>query len=120
MYQLGSLAMFMFTGVGTTAALAKEIGPQHLWGNWTGSFPEVLPYVRDAFDRVARSFTSDTPEEFRGPLSTMFRYLCDPDPSLRGDPKDRRANPFSFERFVSRFDLLARRAELSLKGTIML
>jgi serine/threonine protein kinase len=119
-YHLGSLLSFFFTGVGTTSALAAELDPGHQWGNWTGSFSEVLPYVRDAFDRFLASLAEQLPGEFASSLLVAFQQLCDPDPAQRGDPRARigNGNPYALERYVSRFDLLARRAELTLTHSL--
>jgi eukaryotic-like serine/threonine-protein kinase len=120
MYQLGSMEAFFFTGLGTTASLANELAPNHLWGNWSGPYPQVLPYVRDAFDRVVVAFQGQAPAENADKLTQAFRELCDPDPSLRGDPKAWAGSStrYSMQRYVSRFDWLARDAEIRLRRAI--
>lgn len=114
-YLLGSMVVFLFTGLSTTSMLMNELHESHRWQSWAGSFDEVLPYIRDAFGVVLEIFARHVTE---GPLQpelrTIVSQLCEPDPRHRGDP-DRRwsiGSRLSLERYVSKFDLLARRAEL--------
>jgi serine/threonine protein kinase len=115
-YLLGSMVVFFFTGVGTTTLLRKELHPSHTWKHWSNTYAAVLPYVRDAFGRVVDLVKAHMPEEVRPDMLLSVRELCEPDPALRGHPLNRlgRGDQFSLERYVSRFDLLARRAELGL------
>ena len=115
-YLLGSMVVFFFTGVGSTALLGKELNPAHLWTRWHDTFSAVLPYVRDAFGRVVDFVKGRIPKEVRPNIVTSIRELCEPDPALRGHPLNRlgHRDQFSMERYVTLFDLLARRAELGL------
>lgn len=115
-YLLGSMIVFLFTGISMTALLKAELDPSLSWGTWTGSFADVLPYLRDAFGRavsvVERQMTSDA---LRGELLPLIRQLCDPDPAVRGEPRRGSAgSPLALDRMVTRLDLLARRAEYGL------
>ncbi len=119
-FLLGSMIVFFFTGVGTTALLRGELHPSHAWGRWTGDFDSVLLYVRDAFGRAVDYVRDQVPDELREDIIVMVRELCEPDVRLRGHPLNRggRSNQYSLERYISRFDLLARRAELGLLKVI--
>jgi eukaryotic-like serine/threonine-protein kinase len=117
-YLLGSMAVFLFSGASATALLCDELAAEHRWGKWSGTYVEVLPYVREAFGRVVQRFGSAVANaELKGELETLVKYLCEPDPSLRGHPLNRRGltPSLSLERFVSKFNLLASRAELVLR-----
>ncbi len=116
-FHLGSLCMFMYTGIGATAWLAKELPEGLLWGNFAGDYPTVLPYVLEAFDRAVLKMARVVPADIKEDISTVVRELCDPQPNRRGDPwmRARAGDPFSLERYISRFNLLARRAELQLR-----
>ncbi len=118
-YLLGSIATFFFSGLAMTAWIRAELEDSHSWRTWTGTYDEVLPYVRAAFDRAVDALKPDIPSEVRDELITTIRELCDPDPSVRGHPLNRAQsrNRYSLERYVSRFNLLARRAELGLLQT---
>ncbi len=116
-YQLGSMIAFLFTGLSMTALWIKELAPEQGPGQWHGTFADVLPFVRDAFDRAARQVELRIPKDVRAPLGATLRHLCDPDPAVRGHPRERvmkHRSRFSLERFVTDLDLLARRAESAL------
>lgn len=116
-FHLGSICMFMYTGIGATAWLAKELPDDLLWGNFADGFAGVLPYLREAFSSAVSKMAAMVPLDIRDEIATIVRELCDPDPRLRGDPwmRARAGNPHSVERYISKFNLLARRAELELK-----
>lgn len=117
LYLLGSLAVFLFTGVSLTTRmmmeLPRELQPRTLGGGYSGAYEEVLPQVRSAFAAAMDDFDNALPQTMRAELGEMVRQLCDPDPKLRGHPRNRigHRSPFSLEQFVSRFDRIARRAE---------
>lgn len=116
-YLLGSMVVFFFTGLSATSMLLSELDSSFHWRNWAGGFLPVLPYLRDAFERVKTNFSSHIRDrQLSDDLTILVAQLCDPDPRLRGDPISRltNASPFSMERYMSRFDLLARRAEIGM------
>jgi len=123
LYLLGSMVVFFFTGLSMTSLIWDELHPSLRWPTrdpaqqsfWTGTYDQVLPYVRDAFDRATRKLgTSMKHSKLRSDLCEIVLQLCHPDPSLRGVPAGVRGMTpqFSCERYVSRFDLLERRARL--------
>ena len=114
-YLLGSMAAFFFTKVGMTPLLLAHLANEHKPTRWGGSFDDVLPYIRDAFGKAVVSIS--IPTEVDTSLRTAIRELCEPDPRLRGHPMSRaeKANSYSIERYVSLFNLLAGKAEWSLK-----
>lgn len=85
-----------------------------------GVFEDVLPYLRDAFGRGVKLFGEDVPEEVRGEMVEVVRQLCEPDPRLRGHPRNRAGggNQYSLERYISKFDILAKKAEFGLLGVL--
>jgi eukaryotic-like serine/threonine-protein kinase len=119
-YLLGSMVVFLFTGLSMTSLVQDELDPSFHWRNWTGTYQDVAAHVRDAFGRAVEVFGNHIPEEpLRDELKQIVRQLCDPDPRLRGHPLNRlgSSNPLSLERFVSHLDLLTRRAELGVFPT---
>jgi serine/threonine protein kinase len=115
-YLLGSMVVFMFTGVSMTALILAELDPAHRVGAWRGTYADVLPFIRDAFARAVQRFSASVPDSLRPDLVEIVHQLCDPDPKFRGHPKTR-GNPvtqFSLERYMSRFNLLAARAEYTM------
>lgn len=116
LYHLGSMVGFFFTHTTMTALLLAHLDPQFRPNNWTQSYRDVLPYVRRAHEGVLRYVEPEIHEDVRVELIEAMRQLTDPDPHRRGHPRNRvgHGNPYSLERYVSRFDLLARRAEARL------
>ena len=116
-YHLGSMIVFLFSGAGLTPQLLIELRDEHRMENWRSDYAEVLPYVRDAFERVVSEFWNGLPEHVRDRLVTIVRQLCEPDPTLRGHPRTRAGvgNQYSLERYVSEFNILATKAEMGLK-----
>jgi serine/threonine protein kinase len=111
MYLFGSLIPFLYMEITTTTALLT-----HLPGAWhpreTGaSFEEVLPYLEDAFDRVAQELHESGAPAI---LIESFRELCRPDPRLRGHPRahaETHGSSYSLERYVSRLARLLREGD---------
>lgn len=116
MYQLGSMVSFVFTAATLNALLHSELHPTHNWTNWTGTYAEVLPYVRDAFGRAIDRIGQSSPSQITARVQRLVEWLGDPDPSLRGHPAERRlGNQYRLDRIVSELDLLSRRAEIMAK-----
>ena len=122
-YHLGSMVAFLFTKVGMTANLFTHISspvflpPTLHGGTWGGTFDQVLPHLRIAFGEAIDAISPEVPEHLRADTEVTIRQLCDPDPRLRGNPRAG-AEPirrYALDFFVSRFDLLAYRAELAFK-----
>ncbi len=116
LYQLGSLATFFFTGTGMTGGLLAHLDSRHAPQDWAGTYEDVLPFVRQAFSDVMGVMESSTPADLKADLVGIVRELCEPEPALRGHPKNRvgHTNRYGLERYVSRLNLLARRYELGL------
>ena len=113
-YHLGSMAVFMYTGSGLTPLIEVELAPTFHWRAWPGDFRNALPYVRNAFDYVMTSLEGSMQSSLGGQVLQTIRELCDPDPLLRGGgaggaPSGR----YAMARYVTRFDLLARRVEIA-------
>jgi hypothetical protein len=53
LYQLGSLLLFLFTGVATTPALGTYLLIDQYPQNWRDSYDDVLPYPRSALDQLS-------------------------------------------------------------------
>lgn len=115
-YLYGSLIGFLFTKVSMTSAILTQLPQSFFPGTWGGSYEDVLPYLRDAYDRALVLLSAPIPEPVREAVSEIIRQLCDPDFQLRGHPRNRLGaqNPFGLERYVTRLDLLMRRARLGL------
>lgn len=120
MYHLGSLLLFFFTRAGTTAAISARLDPELDHRHWQGTFAEVAPFLRDAFDGVVESLGDSVRGSYKPELVALFRQLCDPEPDLRGNPSAPRGTiaRFSMERPIAVLDRLARNAELALSKSL--
>ncbi len=116
MYHLGSLIVFMFTRAHMTGLLTQHLAPEHRAYNWAGTYAEVLPYVQVAFGMALQEFEGHTPSLFTSCLTEMVKQLCELDPPRRGHPLNRQGDPHSLERYISKLNLLAHKAETQLIG----
>ena len=123
LYLLGNLVTFLFSQVSMTHLLSKRVTKQHRWDRWQGAYSEVLPYLQHYFAQAVREiggFVRDSQEyaqiEFADEIAECVNQLCNPDPRLRGHPRNIKygGNQYSLERYVSAFDLLAKKAEWAL------
>lgn len=116
LYQIGSMIAFCFSGMPINGHLIDELYPDFHWGNWSGDYQEVLPYVQDAMGRAIASIVKLAPTELQNELFSLLSQLCEPDRARRGDAK-RLGKPdqYSLQRFVSKLDLLATRAAVGVR-----
>ena len=116
LYQLGSLAAFMFSGRTINAWLTEKLDPSHHWTTWGDDFDTVLPYLDDAFGDALDDIQALRTGQFGGELRQLISYLCEPDAKRRGHPAARRqihGNPYSLDRVITAIDLSARRLSRS-------
>ncbi|WP_082008124.1 protein kinase domain-containing protein [Microbacterium mangrovi] len=112
LYQLGSLAAFMFTGRTINTWLTEKLDPAHHWSQWGDDYEAVLPYLNDAYGAVLDEIESSRSGAFAHELREMIGYLCEPDATRRGHPVARRqkhGNPFALDRVITAIDLSSRR-----------
>lgn len=126
LYQLGSLAYYLFSGRAITPDVISKMSIAHRptteEGGWGGSFAEVMPYWRTAFNDLMTDFEEKLTQK-RSPqqielllqLSTAIRQLSDPDPLLRGHPLERAGTQDirSVRRYVSLFDAMMQRLAIA-------
>ena len=124
LYMLGSMICFFVIGVGSTALLMRRLTteqkPLSYQGDWRGDYVEILPALQHAFTNVLDDLRDELhanglPPTQNDKLIAAASQLCNPDPSLRGHPLDRRDrhNQLSLRRYVSLFDLLAKQASVN-------
>ena len=80
-------------------------------------------YLDASYDECIETIKNEIEfEEFREEIGTMISQLCNPDPNKRNDPKTlkERGSNFVLRRYISKLDLLKRRAELRIikNGTV--
>lgn len=112
MFMFGGLISFLLTGVPYSGLLRMHLDRTFGWTCWQGTFVEVLPALVDAHGMATCRLEGVLDRAIAGDVGEVIWQLCHPDPELRGDPKARRLghNPFGLARYVSRLNLLHRRA----------
>jgi serine/threonine protein kinase len=117
MYLFGSLVTYYFLGVNMTALIGKNLDTQFHWRNWGGNFNDVKGYLTDAFYKALKEFkNSFSNQELANELKEVLEYCCFPCPDKRGHPKDIKiGNQYDFQRIISKFDLLSKRAAYQFK-----
>lgn len=119
-YLFGSLVVFFFTKVSMTCYLTSYLAEEQRPTKWTGTYQEVMPFLRRAFVQAIQHVSPQIPEMIRKDIIEVVQELCDPDPERRGHPKNLGSpmGALSLERYVSKFNLLAQRAEMEVRKTI--
>jgi eukaryotic-like serine/threonine-protein kinase len=115
---LGSLAFAFYSGVSMTLALFDRLPPELLPTRVGITFEEALPALNHAFGSILQALSESVDPALRDMLIPIVRYLCHPDPSQRGHPKNHQmvyGNRFSVERFISAFRRLAVTAQTQVK-----
>jgi len=120
LYRLGGLIFFFFAGCSATDAIQLKLSIKHGKGFTRSDFTSDLPYVQYAFAEtlhdlhtLVQPLAGDSTDE----IVTIAQQLCEPDPRRRGDPRARAARyrrQQDLQAFVSRFDRLARTAEIRM------
>lgn len=115
MFLLGSLATFYFTGQNMTSLLIQNL--DNRINIYSINFDEAVAYWDNAFDaslEVVRSHLNGHNETSE--IVSQISMLCKPDPRRRGHPTNinQRGSNFVLERFVSKFNQLAIKAEYHL------
>lgn len=120
MYLLGSMLYFFITGQMLTPSISTFLRIEHHPNHWKGTFEDVLPYWRDAYGGTIDIFTRNLEKNANEVLTdtsdkllACFKQLAEPDPRLRGHPSNlnSKSDQYSFERFISLFNLLRTREQ---------
>ena len=115
-YMLGNLAAFLFTGTNMTGSILARLDPQHHWTRWRSDYSSALPYLQEGFARALEELNGRLPVEVRSEVLTLVRELCNPDLSLRGDPRAvGKHDHFSLERYVSRLTHIVKILEIKTR-----
>lgn len=119
LYLLGSMIAFYFTNLSMTALIKDNLDDTLSWtlnGN-QGKYQEIKSFLilayEEALTDIRRSIDND---DIKESIMTIVRYLCHPDPNMRGHAKNiNEIGPnYNLERFVTMFDRMEK--TLSSKG----
>lgn len=119
LYLLGSMIAFYFTDLSMTALIRLNLDDSLSWtipGN-QGRYQEIKSFLILAFEEALEDIRIRIDNEIiKEPIMTIVRYLCHPDPNMRGHIKNiKEIGPnYNLERFVTMFDRMEK--DLIIKG----
>jgi serine/threonine protein kinase len=117
LYHLGSLVFFYFLHVNLQEIICTELIKHDLVKNLTQiDFYSDLPFYQKCFSHALMLLKNEIDHysvELCKEILPLVKMLCEIDPKERGHITNRRMNinQYSLERFISKFDLLAKKAE---------
>jgi serine/threonine protein kinase len=125
-YLFGNLLFFLFLDCSATQAIASKMKSLGIelssdlvrdMAYFNHAMSKVLEDLRNSISSLTMSISNRLSEDITQELVNIASELCEPDPSKRGDPiaKQRGWQRFSLMRYISRLDLLAKKAEFYLK-----
>jgi eukaryotic-like serine/threonine-protein kinase len=119
-YMLGSLMIFLSTGMTLQSLVFPLISPQYLPQNWGGSFDQdLLAVLVDAHARALEEHLRPALiPEVEDEVMRVAYELTHPDPRLRGDARARRqaGRPVGLDRTHQRLRMLSIRAAAIERG----
>jgi len=117
-YLMGSLIVFYFTYLNMTTLIFDNLSEEFHYTRWKGDYPQVLPYITEAFYRGLDDFTNEIEtNDLREELKNIVKELCNPNPELRGHPRNKlgtNPNQYCLNRYVAKFDILYRKSKYNL------
>ncbi|QVQ24727.1 protein kinase family protein [Achromobacter deleyi] len=112
-YMLGNLACFLFSGSSITERVTNSLPPEYRYDGFSGAYRDLRDIVRHARNNVLEGQVVATfPTEVREELGEIVRWLTEPDPCMRGEPRARRAGTVGIDRIRARLERLAQRTLL--------
>lgn len=114
-FHLGCLVVFAFTNICFPEYVLSRLAEPYRPGAWGDSYEMVIVHIQSAIVEAVAELSSEFPESFRTELVDIVRDLCHPDPAKRGRTGvELRVNPgpLWLQRYVSRFDILEKRARV--------
>jgi eukaryotic-like serine/threonine-protein kinase len=107
----------LFMQVPITPAILNRVPHAFQPVAFGGPFEDVLPFLRHALSDGLVSLADTAPPVIRDQLTETIRMLCEPDPCRRGHPAEHPPTigfKFTIRRFLSSFDSMRQRVQLSL------
>ena len=120
LYLLGSLIVYLYTGVSMTHLLLARVDRKHHYTSGI-TYGDVLPYLQHAFAQVLRELPRLLPSSVASEITKSVAQLCDLRPEERGHPANAafRGDRYSLERYVSLFDRLATETAWSVRQIVV-
>lgn len=121
LYMLGSLIYFLLTEQSLNQTIMLYLRPEYLHVNWTGTFCDVLPYIRDAhgcalqhMKKEVIAIYGDDATHHLEEIFGMVRNLTEVDPEVRGDAQNstRGLSRLDLQRVISRCNSLSYKLDI--------
>lgn len=122
-YMLGGLITYYITGL-TFNALMNNYLPEDLQFSRFSKiqslpYRDVLPDMINAYQKALKDFEDEIPvDDVKTGLVSLVSYLCNPDPTHRGHPKNvavsSRTPNHDLHRTIQELDVLYKKAELAI------
>ena len=121
LFLLGNLCFTSFVGDSLTYWVSHLLPASLRHTEFAGDYAEVMPHLIELHEELIPSFIDGTvPDELQVEVAQLITCLCHPNPSLRGHSKNLQFhnNQFGLERFITKFDVLAKKAKVMQLGIL--
>lgn len=111
-FHLGCLLIFNFTNTCFPELVINKLADAYKPGVWGDSYEQVIDHIKAAMIDVVSELSEEFPEAFRQEMIEIVLDLCNPSPTARGRAGIEKspAGPLWLERYVSKFDILQKKA----------
>lgn len=117
-FHVGCLMVYVFTNIVLPAHVFDRLDPVYKPSAWGDPYPQVVPHIKAALEKSLAEMAEDFPLAFREDMISMVRDMCNPDPEKRGTgsgPRSDAGTSLWLQKFVSRFDIMEKRAGLAAR-----
>ena len=117
-FHVGCLTVYVFTNVVLPGLVFQKLDQAYHPAEWGDPYMGVVPHIKAALQEALDDLEKDFPEAFQKELCAIVSDMCDPDPNRRGLGSGVRSSVGTtlwLQSFVSRFDILAKRASVLIK-----
>lgn len=118
-FHLGCLVVFSFTNICFPEHVIAKLDAPYRPGTWGDSYEQVIAHIQAAVVDSLSEVAVEFPERFRTELIEIVKDLCHPDPTRRGRTgveQKTMTGPLWLERYVSKFDILEKKARIRVPG----
>lgn len=119
LFLLGNLCFTSFVGGSLSFMALHSIPTQFRHTEFAGDYAEVVPHLMEAHEMLVPTLLKGKiPDSLLDDVVQIIVSLCHPDPFRRGHSKNLqyKNNPFGLERFITTFDVLAKKAKVLHRG----
>lgn len=118
-FHLGCLVIFSFTNICFPEHVISKLDAPYRPEAWGDSYEQVVAHIQAAVVDSLAEIAVELPERFRMELIEIVKDLCHPDPTRRGRTGVElrtTTGPLWLERYVSKFDILEKKARIRIPG----